>query len=357
MSHKKGFTLKELIIVIAILALLGAIAVPGFTGLIDRSRQSTDLYNLEMLNSVTRVAAVQYTGPEDNFYNMFSGLDNDDSRWNYLVDDVNVISNQFEPKRSGYSFIWSEDFNLWLYQDSQGNLFYFSFNGQGGISLEDFDKFKPRYNGRGWEITEGGLRSDFSGNAENVLYIDPGNPGREYAISVDAVMNDGPGYGVFFDTIGEGNTETGFSVQFERSGSGRIIIRPRVNGNERFNLNDLGVENLQDHYLFDNLSEDDRARLSAGENTPPILHTYSFTPQQREMMEQGNNMRLEVRDGEDGKRVLDVYLGEEKVIDNFLYNVADPDNPIETSGLRVWNNAGYNGENVRFESVDIYPVD
>ncbi len=44
--EKKGFTLAELLIVVAIIAVLVAIAIPIFTTQLEKSREATDLANL-----------------------------------------------------------------------------------------------------------------------------------------------------------------------------------------------------------------------------------------------------------------------------------------------------------------------
>ena len=45
-KNKKGFTLAELLIVVAIIAVLVAIAIPVFTTQLERSREATDLANI-----------------------------------------------------------------------------------------------------------------------------------------------------------------------------------------------------------------------------------------------------------------------------------------------------------------------
>ena len=45
-KNNKGFTLAELLIVVAIIAVLVAIAIPVFTGQLERSREATDAANV-----------------------------------------------------------------------------------------------------------------------------------------------------------------------------------------------------------------------------------------------------------------------------------------------------------------------
>ena len=50
--NKKGFTLMEMLIVIAIIAILIAIAIPTFTSALEKSRQRTDQANVRSLKSL-----------------------------------------------------------------------------------------------------------------------------------------------------------------------------------------------------------------------------------------------------------------------------------------------------------------
>lgn len=45
-TNKKGFTLMEMLIVVAIIAILVAIAIPTFAGQLENARQATDVANI-----------------------------------------------------------------------------------------------------------------------------------------------------------------------------------------------------------------------------------------------------------------------------------------------------------------------
>ena len=55
-NNKKGFTLAELLIVVAIIAVLTAVAVPIFNTQLEKSREETDIANLR----AAKAAAVAY---------------------------------------------------------------------------------------------------------------------------------------------------------------------------------------------------------------------------------------------------------------------------------------------------------
>ena len=61
-NNKKGFTLAELLIVVAIIAVLVAIAIPVFTSQLEKSRESVDLSNVRAAYAEVMTAALTNDG-------------------------------------------------------------------------------------------------------------------------------------------------------------------------------------------------------------------------------------------------------------------------------------------------------
>ena len=61
--NNKGFTLAELLIVVAIIAVLVAIAIPVFTAQLEEAREATDAANIR--SKYAEVMACALTGEED----------------------------------------------------------------------------------------------------------------------------------------------------------------------------------------------------------------------------------------------------------------------------------------------------
>ena len=58
-KNNKGFSLVELIVVIAIMAVLVGVLAPQFIKYVERSKQSTDLQNVEELKNAVEVEAAE----------------------------------------------------------------------------------------------------------------------------------------------------------------------------------------------------------------------------------------------------------------------------------------------------------
>ena len=89
-SNKKGFTLIELIVVIAILAILAAILIPAITGYIAKAEQGRDSANCRANYSQVSMAVMLENTPTPADGAVVNGLTID-----YAIDDVNNIVTSF----------------------------------------------------------------------------------------------------------------------------------------------------------------------------------------------------------------------------------------------------------------------
>ena len=58
-NNKKGFTLAELLIVVAIIAVLVAVAIPVFNAQLERSRDATSVANIRSAYAQAQIALIQ----------------------------------------------------------------------------------------------------------------------------------------------------------------------------------------------------------------------------------------------------------------------------------------------------------
>ena len=67
-NNKKGFTLAELLIVVAIIGILVAISFPIFTSQLEKSREATDQANERSAKSAASVLVLDETTESGTFY-------------------------------------------------------------------------------------------------------------------------------------------------------------------------------------------------------------------------------------------------------------------------------------------------
>ena len=68
-NNKKGFTLAELLIVVAIIAVLVAISIPIFTAQLEKAREATDMANIR--SAYAEIAAAALTDDQtDHSYDV-----------------------------------------------------------------------------------------------------------------------------------------------------------------------------------------------------------------------------------------------------------------------------------------------
>ena len=326
----KGFTLIELIVVIAVLGILATIAIPRFTQYRSAAQRQTDMANLRTLNIVSDLYEVSHM----ERLSLQSIKDKEEAI--QLQEDKLVgsfIKEPILPLSQKHSFLWlvdEEGNGRWMYSlfeivTSLRQEYNFS-----SISIQDIN---PRYSrdGTSWVINPGiGLRGQNT-DGNDLIFLENGR--SEYSIttrfSLDDSSNTRGGLGILFETsLSEREQEnqyndSGYILQFDRGyANGEIIIRPRT--------------------------------VSSNGNTSegnPIFRSTGLLPNQSEdWWTSEKELRLDVRKNQSNQPVLtviikDISTGEEKVIlenftDNRITSVEDP--ATNFTGLRTWSNIGAN---------------
>ena len=113
-GKKRGFTLIEVIVVIAMLAVLAAIAVPRLMVVVERSQEAADIGTAKVLTDATAAYCAQRGTPMDE---AFTGVSTDAARIQVLIDD-GLIQEIPSPQQKGASFTWSADSAVWVVASS-----------------------------------------------------------------------------------------------------------------------------------------------------------------------------------------------------------------------------------------------
>ena len=104
-NNKKGFTLAELLIVVAIIGVLVAISIPIFTAQLEKAREATDMANLR-----SAYAEVMTAGLTEDTANYSKNVKATQTQNNWVSNNVNIGGlNNVNAKTSGNE--WTVSFN------------------------------------------------------------------------------------------------------------------------------------------------------------------------------------------------------------------------------------------------------
>ena len=108
MKNNKGFTLAELLIVVAIIAVLTAIAIPVFTTQLEKSREATDKANVR--SAYASVMSDYLTDP-DNAHSMKVAAQQKTAGWQGDKGTITIQVNGTESQKS-YAAKTSGSYNV-----------------------------------------------------------------------------------------------------------------------------------------------------------------------------------------------------------------------------------------------------
>ena len=106
-NNKKGFTIVELVIVIAVIAILAAVLIPTFSSIIKKAQQSSDIQAVQQMNTALAIdGAVTPTSIVD-FYD--------------ALEEVGFTAKDYKPLYSDRCFYWVKSLNTVIYYDIATN--------------------------------------------------------------------------------------------------------------------------------------------------------------------------------------------------------------------------------------------
>ncbi|MDO4500596.1 MAG: type II secretion system protein [Erysipelotrichaceae bacterium] len=127
MSYKKGFTLAELLIVVAIIAVLTGVSLPVFNGLPEKGREATDAANIRSQYAKVMAEAIT-NGGNASGVNEKIDLKQTKDKWqnteiaNTLEELISVKSDIKEPQAGGTAYVECKDGVAYLYYGAGANL-------------------------------------------------------------------------------------------------------------------------------------------------------------------------------------------------------------------------------------------
>lgn len=237
---KKGFTIVELVIVIAVIAILAAVLIPTFANLVDKANETVDMQLVKQMNTVLEAEEIV------------------DGKPSTIIDAKKVLENngivQFKPVDSNNIFYWVSTKNIvLLYNNSKNKVIYpkeyvkeqklettwFDLN-----YTEDDVDIKPVITpNEGQSVIEALIEAINSGNAAKDIYVTlPKNTNinmstSEFSSLLSSMSVNGQGKKVHIDLNGGTISVDG------RDGRGKFNFEVEKNGQVELTNGTYKVEN------------------------------------------------------------------------------------------------------------------
>ena len=168
MRNKKGFTIVELVIVIAVVAILAAVLIPTFSSVIDKANQSKDTQLVRNLNTSLALDV-------GNKHNTMQDALDAVAQQGYDLDKINASAMQAE-------ILWDSHNDAFVYLTGEGHIQYLPEVAKDrdatDVELWQICKEMPQtqkysiYAGNGWNTTNvDGLKVGFDAGTQNITNV------------------------------------------------------------------------------------------------------------------------------------------------------------------------------------------
>ncbi len=219
-SKNRGFTIVELVIVIAVIAILAGVLIPTFVSVIKKANTSADVQATRQMN--TQLAMLDATDKPENINDAIRALS-----------DAKIDLDNYKPLTSGMQYYWVKDINRVVYANDAYEVVYpdeyktltktagnwYSLNGE--IKLESYTIAESK------EVA-------VSSAGQLVSFINNYNKGVSETKSVTKITlsNDIDLMGASYKFIG--NETNGYTSDLEIDGNGKKIYGFRDDSNTIF---------------------------------------------------------------------------------------------------------------------------
>lgn len=184
-SKKRGFTIVELIIVIAVIAILAAVLIPTFSNLISRANESVDIQAARNMN--TFLATAKYTDGVNSIldvYDVFEGS-------GFKVEN-------YSPLYKGRHYYYDIGYNQILYVDDGGTVLYpEEHKGEQkgtrnwcSLSMQTMTTTEPKDNGSSYELKDNKITATVKSPEEYAYVIDQYNRSGSSSLNLDLTLKN-----------------------------------------------------------------------------------------------------------------------------------------------------------------------
>lgn len=184
-SKKRGFTIVELIIVIAVIAILAAVLIPTFSNLISRANESVDIQAARNMN--TFLATAKYTDGVNSILDVYD-----------VFEDSGFKVENYSPLYKGRHYYYDIGYNQILYVDDGGTVLYpEEHKGEQkgtrnwcSLSMQTMTTTEPKDNGSSYELKDNKITAIVKSAEEYAYVVDKYNKSGSSSLNLDLTLKN-----------------------------------------------------------------------------------------------------------------------------------------------------------------------